>query len=186
MDTIETKRLLLREWLPRDLAPFTAINQDLEVMEYLFKPLTESETSAMIEKMQKHFEKYGFGLFACVVKETSELIGFVGLNTPTFTAHFTPCVEIGWRLASSAWGKGYATEAAHAVLKAAFEKYNLKEVVSFTVPMNQRSRRVMEKIGMTYNPKDDFCRPEIPLDSPLSYHVLYRITKEQFMQNSQE
>jgi RimJ/RimL family protein N-acetyltransferase len=153
---------------------------------YWIKSLTESETAAMIERIQKNFAKYGFGLFACIVKETSQFIGYVGLHVPTFTAHFTPAVEIGWRLASSAWCKGYATEAAYAVLKAAFEKYNLKEVVSFTVPMNQRSRRVMEKIGMTYNPKDDFCRPEIPLDSPLSHHVLYRITKEQFMQSSHE
>ncbi|HEY2810815.1 MAG TPA: GNAT family N-acetyltransferase [Rhabdochlamydiaceae bacterium] len=172
MSSIETERLILREWRLEDLAPFTVINQDPEVMECLLKPLTESETAAMIERIQKHFRQHGFGLFACVVKETSELIGFVGLNIPDFESHFTPCVEIGWRLASHAWGKGYATEAARAILKAGFEEYGFQEIVSFTVPANRRSIRVMEKIGMHRDPKDDFDHPKLPEAHPLRKHVL--------------
>lgn len=180
MKIIETERLILREWQPEDLAPFSAINQDPYVMEYLLKPLTEDETAVMIEKIKTHFIQYGFGLFACILKETSELIGFVGLNVPDFQTFFTPCVEIGWRLASRFWGKGYATEAARAVLKAGFKQYDLQEIVSFTVPANHRSRRVMEKIGLTRDVKGDFYHPKVPFGHPLMLHVLYRITKETF------
>lgn len=102
MVEIETNRLILREWLPEDLPFFAAINQDPMVMECLLKPLTEEETAAMIEKIQKHFKQHGFGLFACTLKQNTNCIGFVGLNIPEFTAHFTPCVEIGWRLSSQA------------------------------------------------------------------------------------
>lgn len=180
MISIETSRLILRKWEQSDRIPFSKINQDPKVMECLLKPLSVEETAAMIAKIENHFKQYGFGLFACVIKETSEFIGFVGLNAPDFEAHFTPCVEIGWRLAFHAWGKGYATEGALAVLKAGFEKYGLKEIVSFTVLNNHRSRHVMEKIGMTYNPKDNFHHPKVPLNHPLSLHVLYRITKEHY------
>lgn len=178
MSLIETDRLILREWKREDLTPFAAINQDPKVMEYLLKPLAESETAAMIEKIQKHFKLHGFGLYACTVKETSELIGFVGLNVPDFEAHFTPCVEIGWRLAFHAWGKGYATEAARAVLQVGFGKQGLHEIVSWTVPANQRSIRVMEKIGMHRDPKDDFDHPKVPKGHPLRRHVLYKLNEQ--------
>ena len=115
-------------------------------------------------------------MWATTIKETGEFIGFVGLSIPSFEAHFTPCVEIGWRLTSSHWGKGYATEAALAVLKIGFEKYRLKEIVSFTASVNKRSIRVMEKIGMIHNVKDDFNHPKLAIDHPLSRHVLYRIS----------
>lgn len=180
MVQIETEHLLLREWLPEDLPFFAAINQDPKVMECLLRAMTEAETAAMIEKIQKHFKQHGFGLFACILKQTSNCIGLVGLNIPEFIAHFTPCVEIGWRLSSEAWGKGYATEAAKAVLKAGFEQFNLQEIVAFTVPSNKRSIRVMEKIGMTRDLNGDFDHPKVPNDHPLKTHILYRITKADY------
>jgi len=180
MQSIETQRLILREWKPEDLVPFAAINQDPKVMEYFFKPLTEIETAAMIEKIKKHFTKHGFGLFACILKNTSTCIGFVGLSIPEFDAHFMPSVEIGWRLSSNVWNKGYATEAALAVLKAGFEQYGLQEIVSFTVPANHRSIRVMEKIGLKRDLEGNFNHPRVPVGNPLRNHVLYRMTKEQY------
>ncbi len=141
---IKTDWLILREWEDRDIPPFVAINQDPLVMQHLLKPLTE-EARALVETFRRHFKTHGFGLYACVVKETSQCIGFVGLNVPAFVSHFTPCVEIGWRLASTAWGHGYATEAATSVLKEAFTTFGLQEVVAITVPRNKRSIRVMEK-----------------------------------------
>ena len=180
MNRIETERLILREWRPEDLPFFAAINQDPKVMECLLKPLTEVETAAMIEKIQRHFKEHGFGPFACILKQTSNCIGFVGLFVPEFTAHFTPCVEIGWRLSSQVWDKGYATEAARAVLRVGFEQFGLKEIVSFTVPANQRSIRVMEKIGMRRDLNGDFNHPKVPDDHPLKMHVLYRITKADY------
>ena len=109
------------------------------------------------------------------MKSTGEFIGYVGLAVPGFEAHFTPCVEIGWRLATPYWNLGLATEGARAVLDYAFSTVGLNEVVSFTVPANVRSRRVMEKLGLTHNPSDDFDHPRLPPDHPLRRHVLYRI-----------
>ncbi|HEY2811175.1 MAG TPA: GNAT family N-acetyltransferase [Rhabdochlamydiaceae bacterium] len=184
MSIIETDRLILRQWKEEDLAPFAAINSDPIVMEFLWKCMTEGETAAMIEKIQRHFQKYGFGLFCAESKATSECIGFIGLAVPDFEAHFTPCVEIGWRLASQVWGQGLATEGARAVLKAGFEKYGLQEIVSFTVPANKRSISVMEKIGMKRDLKGDFHNPKVSIEHRLSLHVLYRITKEQYQNNN--
>ncbi len=175
MEQIETDRLILRDWLPEDLAPFIVLNKDPRVMECMPKLLTEAESIEFANKIRTRFEKQGFGMFACVIKDTGEFIGFVGLNVPEFEAHFTPCVEIGWRLAYHAWGKGYASEAARAVLQVGFEKFVLNEIVAFTVPANIRSRRVMEKIGMVHDLKGDFHHPKLPLDHPLSLHVLYRL-----------
>ena len=104
-----------------------------------------------------------------------DFIGYVGLNIPTFEAAFTPCVEIGWRLAAGHWGKGYATEAARAVLDYGFGSLGLKEIVSFTVPANVRSQAVMQRIGMTRDPAGDFNHPHIPQGHPLRRHVLYRL-----------
>jgi len=169
---IETERLLLREWREEDIPYFAAINQDPRVMEFLLKPLTDVETKALVERFRRHHEEHGFCLFACILKENSECIGFLGLNVPPFTASFTPCVEIAWRLASKAWGKGYATEGAKAVLESAFNTWNLKEVVAFTVPMNKRSIRVMEKLGMKRDLSGDFDHPLVPPAHRLLRHVL--------------
>jgi ribosomal-protein-alanine N-acetyltransferase len=109
------------------------------------------------------------------VRGTGEFVGFTGLAVTEFEAHFTPAVEVGWRLARSAWGNGYATEAARAALSFGFEEAGLNEVVSFTAPANRRSRAVMERIGMSRDPRDDFDHPGLPGGHPLRPHVLYRV-----------
>jgi RimJ/RimL family protein N-acetyltransferase len=109
------------------------------------------------------------------VRGGAAFAGFVGLSVPRFEAHFAPCVEIGWRLAAQHWGHGYATEGARAALAFGFGTLGLEEIVAFTAPRNVRSRRVMEKIGMTYDPADDFDHPLLPEGHPLRRHVLYRI-----------
>jgi RimJ/RimL family protein N-acetyltransferase len=182
IETIETQRLILRQWQPEDLEPFAQMNQDPLVMEFMLSLLSKEESEKFITRAVAHLEKYGFSWFACTIKETNAFIGFVGLRVPYFEASFTPCVEIGWRLASKYWGHGYATEAARAVLDKAFTEWGLKEVVSFTVPNNVRSRRVMEKLGMTHDPQENFAHTKLSKDHLLSLHVLYRITKEQFLQ----
>lgn len=171
---LETKRLVLREWQNKDIPLFAAMNQDPEVMKYFPAILSDEESRALVERQRQHFKEYGFGLFVVELKATQEFIGFVGLSIPTFKAHFTPCVEIGWRIAAQYWNQGYATEAAKAVLQAAFAQYDLKEVVSFTSVHNQASIRIMEKIGMHRDPADDFDHPNLPKDHPLARHVLYR------------
>jgi RimJ/RimL family protein N-acetyltransferase len=123
------------------------------------------------------FEQQGFGPWAVGVRGTASFIGFVGLSVPRFTAHFTPCVEIGWRIAADHWNRGYATEAARAALHMGFDVYQLEEIVSFTVPANLPSRPVMEKIGMTHDAADDFDHPSFPDGHPLKRHVLYRISR---------
>jgi RimJ/RimL family protein N-acetyltransferase len=165
---------LLRGWKAGDRAPFAAMNADPTVMRYFAAPLTESETNAMLERNAAHFEQYGFGLWAVELSSTGEFIGFIGLSVPQFEAPFTPCVEIGWRLAAQHWNKGFATEGAGAVLRHGFESLRIDEIVSFTTVENLPSRRVMEKIGMHRNPNDDFDHPRLPIGHELRRHVLYR------------
>ena len=172
---IQTDRLLLRQWRTSDRVPFAAMNADPRVVEYFPAPLSTTESDELVSRIEAHFEEHGFGLWALEITNVVPFAGFVGLSVPRFVAHFTPCVEIGWRIAAEHWGRGYATESARAVLDFGFEKLQLREIVSFTVPDNLRSRRVMEKIGMTHNPDDDFDHPELPEGHPLRRHVLYRI-----------
>lgn len=172
-----TQRLLLRKWKDTDLSPFSEINKDPKVLEFLPGPLTDVETAEFIHRIQVHFQEFGFGLWAVELKGTGEFIGYVGLSVPGFKAHFTPCVEIGWRLSPPHWRKGYATEAATKVLEIGFSEFSLAEIVSFTVPENHRSIQVMEKIGMTRNQADDFCHPKLPAGHQFSRHLLYRIQK---------
>ena len=162
MTIIETERLILREWQNEDLLAFSRINQNPKVLEFLPAPMTMEETADWIKRIQQHFKKHGYGLYVATLKNTGELIGHIGLNIPTFESHFTPCVEIGWRLASEHWGLGYATEGAKAVLEYGFDHAGLKEIVSFTVPANKRSIAIMEKIGMSHNAADDFRHPSTP------------------------
>ncbi len=177
MDILETERLYLRTWSDADLPPMYKINQDPKVMQY-FPSLQDLEsTQHFIGKMRKHFDQYGYSLYATFRKDTNEFIGFIGLLTATFTAHFTPATEIGWRLASKHWGQGFATEGAQAVLNYAFSECNIPEIVSFTPTGNTKSRRVMEKIGLQHNSKDDFNHPNVDGHSPLKKHVLYRLPK---------
>jgi len=173
---LHTDRLQLRRWRPSDRAPFIRLNADLRVMEHFPALLTPQESTQMMARIEGHFVHHGFGLWAAELRSTGEFAGFIGLNIPTFESHFTPCVEIGWRLAPEFWGRGLATEGACAVLQHAFTALALPEIVAFTVPANRRSRRVMEKLAMTHNPADDFDHPRLPEGHPLRRHVLYRKT----------
>lgn len=142
---------------------------------------TREETIAFIDKIISHQEEKNFSLYAAEIKNTGEMIGFVGLFTATFQAHFTPAIEIGWRLSSKHWNQGYATEAAKAVLYHAFRKLDLDEVVSFTSALNKPSIRVMQKIGLRTNLEDDFDNPKVPLGSSLIGHVLYRLKRAEYL-----
>jgi RimJ/RimL family protein N-acetyltransferase len=171
-------RVLLRPWRPSDLAPFAALNADPEVMEHLPAPLAREESDAMVTRVEAHLATHGFTLWAVEVPDEVPFAGFVGIVVPKFEAHFTPCVEIGWRLAREHWGKGYAVEAAAVALRAAFGPLGLREVVSLTVPANVRSRRVMERLGMRHSLADDFEHPLVPDGHRLRRHVLYRIARQ--------
>ncbi len=144
-------------------------------MEYFPALLTREESDATLEWIETHFKKRGFGLWAAELIETGELAGFIGLAVPRFTSSFTPCVEIGWRLAARFWGKGLATEGAREALRFGFEDVRLGEIVSFTVSQNLRSIRVMEKLGMRRDPAADFDHPFVAEGHPLRRHVLYRL-----------
>ncbi len=146
---IKTKRLGLRNWRDADLLPMAEMNADTLVMEYFPKMWTTEETATFIKRMQKHYEDYGFCYFAVDVLETNECIGFIGLLNQTYESPFTPCVDIGWRLKQSSWGKGYATEGAKACLKFGFEELKLKEIYSVASKIIKRSINVMQKLGMT-------------------------------------
>jgi RimJ/RimL family protein N-acetyltransferase len=174
---IETERLLLRKWERRDREPFARLNGDVRVMEFMPAHLSHAESDWMVDRIEDHFGRHGFGLYALELRQEHEFIGFAGLSIPAFQAHFTPCVEIGWRLSAEYWGRGLATEAARAVVRFAFESLALDALVSFTVPANIRSRRVMEKISMTHDPGDDFDHPQLPEGHPLRRHVLYRLRR---------
>jgi RimJ/RimL family protein N-acetyltransferase len=172
-----TERLLLRRWRPADREPFAALNADPRVMKHFPRTLSRQESDALVERVEATFEQNGFGPWAVEVPKVAPFIGFVGLSIPRFEAHFSPCVEIGWRIAAEYWNRGYATEAARAALRAGFDVFQLEEIVSFTVPANLSSRRVMEKIGMKHDEADDFDHPSFPDGHPLKRHVLYRIAK---------
>jgi RimJ/RimL family protein N-acetyltransferase len=172
--TITTSRLQLRRWRPSDRQPFQAINADPRVMEFLPGLLSPQDSDDLIARIETHFDHHGFGVFAAELTEEKAFIGFIGLNIPSYDAPFMPAVEIGWRLAYDSWGRGLATEGARAVVQHAFETLSLPSLVSFTVPHNLRSRRVMEKIGMVHDSAGDFDHPSLPEGHPLRRHVLYR------------
>ncbi len=172
---IETRRLLLRNWEPRDREPFARMNADPSVMEFFSACLSRPESDQLADRIEIHFREHGFGLYAVELKDAHVFIGYVGLSVPRFQAHFTPCIEIGWRLSAEHRGRGLATEGAQAVVRHAFDELRLEELVSFTVPANLPSRRVMEKLGMTHDPRDDFNHPNLPEGHPLRRHVLYRL-----------
>lgn len=177
---IRTERLLLRAWRDADLAPFAELNADPAVMEYLPKPLSRAESDALASRIRAHLAAHGFGLWAVEAPGEAPFVGFVGLQLTTFPAPFTPCVEVGWRLARPFWGRGYATEAARACLDHGFREQRFREILSFTTVANARSRRVMERLGMTRNPADDFEHPLLAEGHPLRSHVLYSIERSRW------
>ena len=179
MITLRTKRLLLRNWTDSDRAAFAKLNADLRVMQFMPGALSRPESDELFERIQNHIRTRGFGLHAVELLDNHSFIGYIGLAVPSFQAKFTPCVEIGWRLAAEHWNQGLATEGAREVARYAFENLGLPELVSFTVPANKASRRVMEKLGMTRDPAEDFERPGLPVGQPAVRHVLYRLRRGQ-------
>jgi ribosomal-protein-alanine N-acetyltransferase len=171
--SLRTERLLLRPWREEDREPFAALNADPEVMAHFPAPLSRKESDALIDRHQAGLEAGEPGVHAAEVLATGEFLGFIGLAVPRFEADFTPCVEVGWRLARAAWGHGYATEGARAAVAYGFEELGLPEIVSFTAVGNARSRAVMERLGMAYD--RTFEHPNLEPGHPLRPHVLYRL-----------
>lgn len=179
MDDLRTSRLMLRRWRASDREPFARLNADPQVMVHFPDVLDRSASDRLADRMDAHFVEYGFGPWAVEVQASSTFVGFVGLAHVDFAAHFTPAVEILWRLGRDSWGHGYATEAARAVCAAAFEVLGIQEIVSFTVANNLRSRAVMARLGMTHDAGDDFDHPHLPDGHALRRHVLYRLRAAQ-------
>ncbi len=177
---LHTARLVLRRWGPDDREPFARLNADPDVVRFLPGPLDRPVSDALVERIEDHFQRHGFGLWAVQRREQGDLVGFTGLLVQDFPAAFTPAVEVGWRLARSAWGHGYATEAARAALAHGFDVVGLDEVVSMTTVGNTRSRAVMERLAMHTAPADDFLHPKLPQGHPLRPHVLYRISRAEW------
>jgi RimJ/RimL family protein N-acetyltransferase len=175
VDRLRTDRLSLRRWRLADRAPFAALNADPEVMRWFPATLSRRESDELADRIEAGFERDGWGLWALEERASGRFVGFTGLARPGFEAHFAPAVEIGWRLARDAWGRGYATEAAGAATTFAFEVAGLDTLVSFTAEGNARSRAVMRRLGMRHDPAEDFDHPGLPPGHPLRRHVLYRL-----------
>ncbi len=174
---LRTARLVLRLWRDQDRAPFAAMNADPRVMAHMPALLSREESDAMAARIARSFAEEHLGLWALEIPGVTPFAGFVGLSVPSFEAPFTPCVEIGWRLAFAHWGAGYVTEAAERVLADGFERRGLAEIVSFTIGANERSWKVMERLGMQRSPSDDFDHPRLPPGHPLQRHILYRLRR---------
>jgi RimJ/RimL family protein N-acetyltransferase len=173
---LETPRLILRHWRPEDRAPFARINADPRVMRFFPGVLSPAESDGAADRIAQALSARGWGLYAAELRESQAFIGFVGLAAPgRAAAHLGPCVEIGWRLAAECWNRGLATEGARAVARHAFETLRLRELVSYTAALNAPSRRVMEKLGMTYDPAVDFDNVNFRDGDPLRPHVVYRL-----------
>ena len=177
VDELRTERLSLRAWRDGDREVFAALNADPVVMEHYPSTLTPEESDAFADRIEARLAEHGWGLWAVEIVDTGAFAGYVGLSPQTWEAHFTPAIEVGWRLAHAYWGRGYAPEGAQAALDYAFGVLGLDEVVSFTAVTNVRSQRVMQKLGMTHDPADDFDHPALPEGDRLRPHVLYRITR---------
>lgn len=183
---LRTSRLLLRRWRDEDRPHFAAMNADPAVMRFYPAPMTRQESDAMADRIAAGFDAHGFGLWAVEIPGVALFAGYVGLARPAWEAHFTPCVEMGWRLAAAHWGKGYAPEAAARCRDEGFVVLGLKELVAFTVPRNAPSRRVMEKIGMVHDAAGNFDHPRLAAGHPLQRHVLYRIDRAVWLERRKE
>jgi RimJ/RimL family protein N-acetyltransferase len=174
---LSTPRLHLRQWHPDDRELFAHLNADPRVMEFFPSCLDRATSDAMAERLQSLIADRGWGFWALEIIGGAQFIGFVGLHIPTAELPFSPCVEVGWRLAFEHWGNGYATEAATAALQFGFETLNLPEIVSFTALQNDRSRSVMRKLNMRLDP-NTFEHPSLPIGHALREHCLYRLSRE--------
>jgi RimJ/RimL family protein N-acetyltransferase len=174
---LHTARLVLRRWRNEDREPFARLNADPVVMEHFPAPLSREESDDFVDRIEADFEVQGYGLWTVELPGVAPFIGFVGLNIAKFDAHFTPALEVGWRLDRPFWGFGYATEGGRAALRFAFDELGVEEVVSFTTVRNERSRRVMERLGLCRDPGDDFEHPNVPVGHRIRPFVLYRIDR---------
>jgi RimJ/RimL family protein N-acetyltransferase len=174
---ILTARLILRPFTAGDLDAFAAINADPEVMRFFAARRTRAETAEMIDALEQTRAADGFSFGAAEERATGRLIGMIGLKRVTPDMPFAPTVEVGWRLARDAWGKGYATEGARAAIADGFDRLGLSEIVAFTRPDNLPSRAVMVRLGMRHDPAEDFDHPKLPADHPMRRHVLYRLPR---------
>jgi RimJ/RimL family protein N-acetyltransferase len=181
---LTTARLRLRRWRADDLEPFAQLNADRRVREFFPSVLTYQESAASMDHIGNHFEQRGFGLWAVEVIGGAPFIGFIGLSVPAFDAPFMPCVELGYRLAVDHWGHGYATEGSRAALAFGFATADLAEIVAMIADGNERSRRVVERLGMTRHAADDFDHPKIAAGHPLRRHVLYRLAAAEWAAGS--
>jgi RimJ/RimL family protein N-acetyltransferase len=172
---LRTSRVLMRPWRPQDLEPFAALNADPEVMEHFPGTLSQTESAGLMARIESAFGDGGYGLWALELPGEEPFIGFLGLITVGEDFEFAPAVELGWRMARPWWGRGIATEAGKEVVRYAFDELGLDELVAYTAMQNERSRRVMVRLGMTHNPAEDFAHPAIPPASRVSRHVLYRL-----------
>jgi len=179
---VDTARLRLRQWRESDREPFASLNADPAVMELFLSPLSRESSDASIDAWQSQLASRGWSNWALELKASGEFLGFTGLSIPRRVLPFSPCVEVGWRLARKHWGQGYATEAARAALEVGFARLDLPEIVSFTTVGNVRSRAVMERIGMR-DAKQDFEYPGFPEGHPLRRHCLYRIARKEWAQS---
>lgn len=175
---IESERLYLRKWRNEDRPIFARMNADPSCMEYFPKILNEEESYSLVDKIQKHLIDRNYGLWAVEEKESNCFIGFIGFSYTEMETYFSPCIEIGWRLIKSAWGKGYATEGAKSCLNYAYHQLGLDEILSFTSRLNTRSENIMKKIGMKKIGK--FNHPKIVKDNRLCEHVLYKISRDEY------
>ena len=178
MTEVRTERLLLRRWRDADREPFAAMNADPAVVEHLQGPMSREGSDDFSDRIERHWDEHGWGLWAVEVPEVAPFIGYVGLWPADYVE--PGMVEVGWRLAREHWGHGYATEAARAALEYGFTDVGLAEIVSFTVPQNERSWRVMERIGLVRDPGGDFDHPRVdPVVHPeLVRHVFYRLSRD--------
>jgi RimJ/RimL family protein N-acetyltransferase len=184
MPPLKSNRVILREWRDDDLEAFARLVENPVVMEHLLPMKDRAAIDAMAQHIRHHFTEHGFGYLVVELPGISSFIGVVGLVRVTYAAHFTPAVEIGWRIDPAYWREGYATEAAALALDDGFDRLKLQEIVALTVPANTRSRRVMERLGMTRVETDDFDHPFVPEGHPLKRHVLYRLQSRQWRERA--
>jgi RimJ/RimL family protein N-acetyltransferase len=174
---LHTRRCILRQWKDADLAPWAAMNADPAVRRYFPNLLDTEQAAAEAGRCREAIAQRGWGMWALEIPGEFSFAGFVGLNVPHYDAPFVPALEIGWRLARTAWGRGLASEAARAALDFAFARLQAQEVIAITVPGNEASRRVMQRLGMVHDPAGEFDHPRIQAGHPLRRHVLYRVAR---------
>jgi RimJ/RimL family protein N-acetyltransferase len=179
--TLQTARLVLREWRDDDVAPFSVMSTNPLVMQYLTKLPDESAIERWVDNVRAHFRLHGFGLWAIEIPGIAPFVGFAGLTVVPYEAHFTPAIEVAWRLSPEYWRKGLVTEAATAALNVGFRSLEFQEIVANAAINNSASIRVMERLGMNRNPDDDFDHPLKPQQDPLRRQVLFRIHRKEWL-----